>query len=77
MGCHFGFISLLFSLSSVGPVASFLDAAAPVGVNPADQRFWLYSHLAGSCRKRSEGLVSELSLELGATGINGVQLPGT
>ena len=52
MRCQFGFISLLFSLSSVGPVASFFDAAAPVGVNPADQRFWLLFPLSRQLQEK-------------------------
>ena len=53
------------------------SVVAGAGVNPADQR-WVSGrccHLAISSGNTPEGLVPELSLELCATGINGVQLP--
>ena len=47
--------------------------------NPADQRwgFWPLLSLSTQLGNRSEGLVPELSPDFCATGINGVQLPGS
>ena len=55
------------------------SVVAGAGVNPADQRWGSgrCCHLALCRWNRSEGLVSELSLEFCATGMNCGQLLGS